>query len=240
MTSKEDAIDRKNDQSSDIGTFVMPKVPPPKELFTHSLDRATGVPPSGLKSGPGSAGMQQQQQPAPMPHSRGPPVGHNRRVHDASQQQTGLASLGRIRQDRRSFSGTAFTNLFFEGRYRTLHELHNHTYMGGFNVIGAPGLPTGAIFRSSLPATPVATPIRAEPMIQFTEQAIHSRLCGHQHQSPRKIDTIFNQTPSKFAHLQSSRAKDLEYNDEIGVEMEINRSLASTPMETDSSSPTNG
>lgn len=179
-----------------------------------------------------------QPPPAPLPNIPRPQIA-SRRIHDASQQQIGLsATLNRTRTDRRSFSGAAFASVFFEGRYRNLRELHSYTY-GGLNAITSSTLP-GATFRSSLPATPVATPIRSQPMVQFTEQAIHNRLCGNQ-KSPMKIRSIFNQTPSKFAHLQSSRARDLDYDDDTGsIEIDNNQRTTSSPVEMDCSSPKDG
>lgn len=85
---------------------------------------------------------------------------------------------------RRSSSGIFITNMF-SSRFRYLQKLHSEAFLG-LNSINSlsPGLPTGTIFRSSLPATPVSTPIHREPFHQFTEQAIRERLCKTP--SPRK------------------------------------------------------
>lgn len=45
----------------------------------------------------------------------------------------------------------------------------------GLNIIKQP--PARAVFRSSLPATPIATPIYRESFQFFTEQALMERLC---------------------------------------------------------------
>lgn len=83
---------------------------------------------------------------------------------------------------RRSSSGIFISNMF-SSRFRHLQKLHSDAFLG-LNSISYPGLPTGTLFRSSLPATPVSTPIHREPFHQFTEQAIKERLCKTP--SPRK------------------------------------------------------
>jgi len=54
----------------------------------------------------------------------------------------------------------------------------------GLSAVCYPGLPMGTMFRSSLPATPVSTPIHREAFQQFTEQSLRERLCKTP--SPRK------------------------------------------------------
>lgn len=73
---------------------------------------------------------------------------------------------------RRSSSGIFITSMF-GSRFRHLQKLHSDAFLG-LNSICFPGLPVGAVFRSSLPATPVATPIHSN-FQQFTEQAIRDR-----------------------------------------------------------------
>lgn len=67
-------------------------------------------------------------------------------------------------------------------RIRRLQKLHSEAFMG-LNAVSLPDcLPAGAVYRSSLPATPVSTPIR-ESWI-FSEQQLRDRLCKTP--SPRK------------------------------------------------------
>ena len=54
-------------------------------------------------------------------------------------------------------------------RLKYLQKLHNDAFMGLNAVILGDGLPPGAVYRSSLPATPVSTPIRENWV--FSEQA---------------------------------------------------------------------
>ena len=87
-----------------------------------------------------------------------------------------------LNQTRRSSSGIFITSMF-GSRFRHLQKLHSDAFLG-LNSICLPGLPMGAVFRSSLPATPVATPIHREAFQHFSEQAIRDRLCKTP--SPRK------------------------------------------------------
>ena len=73
----------------------------------------------------------------------------------------------------------------FGSRFRHLQKLHSDAFCLGLNAVCYPGLPVGTMFRSSLPATPVSTPIHREAFTQFTEQALRERLC--QTPSPRKV-----------------------------------------------------
>ncbi|KFM57702.1 Heterogeneous nuclear ribonucleoproteins A2/B1, partial [Stegodyphus mimosarum] len=66
-------------------------------------------------------------------------------------------------------------------RFSYLYKLHTESFMG-FNAVSLPGNPPGAFYRSSLPATPVSTPIRENG--RFSEQALRERLCRTP--SPRK------------------------------------------------------
>lgn len=81
---------------------------------------------------------------------------------------------------RRGSSGMFFNTMFF-GCYRHLKRLHMES-MEGLNAIKQP--PARAVFRSSLPATPIATPIYRESFPLFTEQTLLERLCRTP--SPRK------------------------------------------------------
>jgi hypothetical protein len=73
----------------------------------------------------------------------------------------------------------------FGSRFRHLQKLHSDAFCLGLNAVCFPGLPVGTMFRSSLPATPVSTPIHREAFSQFTEQALMERLCKTP--SPRKV-----------------------------------------------------
>ncbi|KAG8199734.1 hypothetical protein JTE90_000829 [Oedothorax gibbosus] len=66
-------------------------------------------------------------------------------------------------------------------RFSYLYKLHTESFMG-FNAVCLPGNQPGAFYRSSLPATPVSTPIRENG--RFSEQALRERLCRTP--SPRK------------------------------------------------------
>ncbi|XP_067136370.1 putative RNA-binding protein EEED8.10 [Centruroides vittatus] len=67
-------------------------------------------------------------------------------------------------------------------RFSYLYKLHSESFMG-LNVVCLPGTnPPGAVYRSSLPATPVSTPIRENG--RFSEAALRERLCRTP--SPRK------------------------------------------------------
>lgn len=85
--------------------------------------------------------------------------------------------------NRRSSSGIFITSMF-GSRFRHLQKLHSDAFVMGLNAVCYPGLPMGTMFRSSLPATPVCTPIHREAFQQFTEQALRDRLCRTP--SPRK------------------------------------------------------
>lgn len=85
---------------------------------------------------------------------------------------------------RRSSSGIFITSMF-GSRFRHLQKLHSDAFVLGLNAVCFPGLPVGTMFRSSLPATPVSTPIRRDVFAHFTEQALRERLC--QTPSPRRV-----------------------------------------------------
>lgn len=74
-------------------------------------------------------------------------------------------------------------NPVFGRRFRHLHKLHTDGFMG-LNAVCLPdGNPPGAVYRSSLPATPVSTPLW-DNHSYFSEQILRDRLCRTP--SPRK------------------------------------------------------
>ncbi|RWS25620.1 putative F-box/LRR-repeat protein C02F5.7-like protein [Leptotrombidium deliense] len=103
------------------------------------------------------------------------------RIGEMSQPQ-GYAPSKMMLSTRRSSSGIFITTMF-GARFRHLQKLHSDAFTLGLNSVCFPGLPVGTMFRSSLPATPVSTPIHRE-FHHFTEQAIRERLCRTP--SPRK------------------------------------------------------
>ncbi|KAH9377388.1 hypothetical protein HPB48_008604 [Haemaphysalis longicornis] len=115
-------------------------------------------------------------------------------------------------------------------RIRCLQKLHSEAFMG-LNAVCLPdGLPPGAVYRSSLPATPVSTPIR-ESWI-FSEQQLRDRLCKTP--SPRKC-RFFDPRRSEsglnsFDHewlLESARRK-------METAMEDDKSDETSPEDADS------
>lgn len=116
-----------------------------------------------------------------------------------------------LNSTRRSSSGI-FISSMFGSRFRHLQKLHSDAFLG-LNAVCLPGLPVGAVFRSSLPATPVATPIHPHAFQQFSEQSIRERLCRTP--SPRKNREFLSlalqqrqqreqQTEQSFCHQMSS------------------------------------
>lgn len=98
----------------------------------------------------------------------------------------------------------------FGSRFRHLQKLHSDAFVLGLNAVCYPGLPMGTMFRSSLPATPVSTPIHREPFTQFTEQALRERLCktpsprkgaaAMRHFSPLDVNNSFNNCDTVSLH----------------------------------------
>lgn len=82
---------------------------------------------------------------------------------------------------RRGSSGLFYNNMFC-GYFRHLKKLHMES-CEGLNMIKQP--PARAVFRSSLPATPIATPLYGGSFPLFTEQALLERLCART-PSPRR------------------------------------------------------
>ncbi|XP_053212063.1 uncharacterized protein LOC128395622 [Panonychus citri] len=102
---------------------------------------------------------------------------------------------------RRSSSGIFLSNMF-SSRFRHLQKLHTDAFLLGLNGVAYPGLPKGTMFRSSLPATPVSTPILREGFQHFTEQALKERLCKTP--SPRK-NRGFSPSSSHSSHHQQQQ-----------------------------------
>ncbi|XP_022693485.1 putative RNA-binding protein EEED8.10 isoform X2 [Varroa jacobsoni] len=85
-------------------------------------------------------------------------------------------------------------------RLRYLQKLHQDAFLGLNAVLLGEGLPPGAVYRSSLPATPVSTPIRENWV--FSEQALRERLCKTP--SPRKC-RLFDPRRRSEAGLHEER-----------------------------------
>lgn len=97
---------------------------------------------------------------------------------------------------RRGSSGLFYNNMFC-GYFRHLKKLHMES-CEGLNMIKQP--PARAVFRSSLPATPIATPLYGGSFPYFTEQALLERLC---------------RTPSPRRNMYSRNScKDMDTSDE--------------------------
>lgn len=106
---------------------------------------------------------------------------------------------------RRGSSGIFFNTMFcMSHHFRHLKRLHMES-MEGLNIIKQP--PARAVFRSSLPATPIATPIYRESFPYFTEQTLMERLC---------------RTPSpRRPYSRNSSQMDTSDNDQAQVPMDI-------------------
>lgn len=63
-------------------------------------------------------------------------------------------------------------------KYKHLAKLHSDSSALGLNAVNKPGLPKGTLFRSSLPATPLTSPMYPSILHQFTERAIQDLLLG--------------------------------------------------------------
>ena len=85
---------------------------------------------------------------------------------------------------RSSASSGVLISSMFGSRFRYLQKLHTDAFALGLNAVCFPGLPVGTMFRSSLPATPVSTPIHRDVFTHFTEESLRERLCKSP--SPRK------------------------------------------------------
>lgn len=134
--------------------------------------------------------------------------------------------------NRRGSSGMFITSMF-GSRFRHLQKLHSDAFCLGLNAVCFPGLPVGTMFRSSLPATPVSTPIHREAFTQFTEQALMDRLCKTP--SPRKVALTRGYSPFD---LQKEDGHLIARNDS-SMEQPMDVSCPATPIpEEDDLSPT--
>lgn len=90
----------------------------------------------------------------------------------------------RSRAARRSLSGVPLTCLF-ESKFKHFKAFQMaQRDSSGLNFLLAP--PSGAIYRSSMPVTPIATPISSHNL-RFTEQSLQNRiLMASQSSSPRR------------------------------------------------------
>lgn len=68
------------------------------------------------------------------------------------------------------------TQTYNSNRYLALAKLHSDSSGVGLNSLRLPVLPRGALFRSSLPATPLSTPMYTSIFSHFTEQDIRNLL----------------------------------------------------------------
>lgn len=84
----------------------------------------------------------------------------------------------RSRAARRSLSGAPLTYLF-ETKFKHFKALQNtQRETSGLNFLLAP--PSAAIYRSSMPVTPIATPNIPSHGLRFTEQALQNRILASQ------------------------------------------------------------
>lgn len=86
----------------------------------------------------------------------------------------GFGKSPRTKPTRRSLSGAPLTTYLIETKFqhfRAFHSKQKETM--GLNFLLAP--PSGAIYRSSLPVTPIATPLFKQGL-KFTEQSLHERM----------------------------------------------------------------
>ena len=173
-----------------------------------------------------------------------PPSGHgvtlNRPLGSSGQGMNIFSSLPRGNQvrdyscpppsrssfgNRRSSSGMFITSMF-GSRFRHLQKLHSDAFCLGLNAVCFPGLPVGTMFRSSLPATPVSTPIHREAFTQFTEEALRDRLCKTP--SPRKVVALGR----GYSPLDLTRNEDnfSETRDSRSSEIPMEMSCPTTPI----------
>lgn len=110
---------------------------------------------------------------------------------------TGYGKSPRNRPNRRSLSGAPLTCLF-ETRFQHLKVFQKaQNENRGLNSLLVPN--SGAIYRSSMPATPIATPSYYGQGARFTEQALEERIKLKLHQSPRRgfIHSVFDEPDLK-------------------------------------------
>lgn len=114
-----------------------------------------------------------------------------------SRNTTGYGKSPKTRPNRRSLSGAPLTCLF-ETKFQHLKVFQKtQNENRGLNSLLVPM--SGALYRSSMPATPIATPSLFGHGIRFTEQALEERMKLKLHQSPRKafIHSVFNEPALK-------------------------------------------
>ena len=106
--------------------------------------------------------QQQQQQPATKMEPAGVKVADN------------FGRTLRSRAARRSLSGVPLTNLFDTKfrHFKAFQAAQRET--NGLNSLLVP--PPGALYRSSVPVTPISTPLLSSHGLRFTEQALQKRI----------------------------------------------------------------
>uniref|UniRef100_T1L2C9 Uncharacterized protein n=1 Tax=Tetranychus urticae TaxID=32264 RepID=T1L2C9_TETUR len=102
---------------------------------------------------------------------------------------------------RRCSSGIFISNMF-SSRFRHLQKLHTESFMLGLNAVAYPDLPKGTIFRSSLPATPVSTPVFREGFQHFTEQTLKERLSKNRTLMPHDTHSLDRHRMHQFQQRQ--------------------------------------
>lgn len=86
----------------------------------------------------------------------------------------GFGKSPRNKPTRRSLSGAPLTTYLFETKFQHFKAFHSkQKETKGLNFLLAP--PSAAIYRSSLPVTPIATPL-FNRNLKFTEQSLHERM----------------------------------------------------------------
>lgn len=111
-----------------------------------------------------------------------------------------------LTQSRRGSSGM-FISSMFSSRFRHLQRLHTESFLG-LNAVCLPGLPLGAVFRSSLPATPVATPVHRGPFEQFSEEVFRERLCKTPSPRKNRLPVIFSDSSSPGLNMATDTSHD--------------------------------
>lgn len=92
------------------------------------------------------------------------------------------ASCPKILGHRRRSSSSGLFNInitepiLAKYRFNNLAKLHSDSSALGLNAINKTNLPRGTLFRSSLPATPLTSPMYTSVLHQFTERAIQDLL----------------------------------------------------------------
>ena len=113
-----------------------------------------------------------------------------------------------LTQVRRGSSGM-FISSMFSSRFRHLQRLHTESFLG-LNAVCLPGLPLGAVFRSSLPATPVATPVHRGPFEQFSEEVFRERLCKTPSPRKNRLPVIFSDSSNSGLNMATDTSHDMD------------------------------